>query len=373
MSGPDASSRDVPRAPDGRDENGATGVVLPHVTDPAHYRRLFRDDAVWLPAVETIRARHGLPAEAPVRIRAGSNIVFAAGDDLLIKLYAPDARPEWTADRLVLARVAGRLGVATPQVVASGELERATPAPGPATAAAAPDAGSSPDPRAAARLSHPGGAWPYLVVTRVPGVPLEEAFDGLARREQLAVMAGLGEVLARLHALPLDGLDALAVDWPAFVRLQAGRCVARHAHYGAPASWLAQLPAYLEGAAPLYPASMPPVLLSADATGEHVMLARGGRGWEVGGVIDFGDAMLGHAEYEFAAATSIVMHRPDLRRALLLAYGYAAPQLDARLGARLTAYTLLHRFASLAWLLKELRGEPSLATMADLEGALWRV
>jgi hypothetical protein len=89
------------------------------------------------------------------------------------------------------------------------------------------------------------------------------------------------------------------------------------------------------------------------------------------GLIDFGDAMLGHPLYEFAVpGCCITRGSPALQRALLCAYGFAEQDLDRDLADQLLAYMLLHRYIQVSDLLDML--DPNVpATLKGLQRVLW--
>jgi hypothetical protein len=81
--------------------------------------------------------------------------------------------------------------------------------------------------------------------------------------------------------------------------------------------------------------------------------------------------MVGHPYYEFVAPGCCITYRSSrLRRAMLLGYGFSEDQLDERLSEQLMAYTLLHRFVDVPYLLT-LFGSKSIERLDDLRRALW--
>jgi hygromycin-B 7''-O-kinase len=116
-------------------------ALLPALHDVAEYARARPRSELWIPALRAICARHGL-ARGPLEqfLPLGTHVVFAAGRDHVVKLFAPF----WGRDFAVesaCARAVRDLGVAVPEVVAAGELE----------------------------------GWPYLVLRRLSGVRLDRA------------------------------------------------------------------------------------------------------------------------------------------------------------------------------------------------------
>src|SRR5262245_38608790 len=110
--------------------------LLPRDFDQAHYRRAIygQPPARWQPALEIIRERHGLPGGAWERFSLGRNIVFARGP-VVVKLSPPFWTHEIPREADALRTIHGRLPVATPELIATGEL----------------------------------GGWRYLVQSRLPG------------------------------------------------------------------------------------------------------------------------------------------------------------------------------------------------------------
>ena len=175
--------------------------------------------------------------------------------------------------------------------------------------------------------------------------------------------------MAALHRVPTAGLGALDVEWPRWIAGQMQGCVARQTGLGVSPAWLAEIGAFLAEVEPLVEADFRPVLINADLNPEHLFCERTPQGWRVSGVIDFGDAMLGHPHYEFVAPGLIMRDAFALRRAMLLAYGYPPEALDESLSRRLMAHTLLHRFANLPeWLAMF---DPPPRNLAELERRLW--
>jgi hygromycin-B 7''-O-kinase len=89
----------------------------------------------------------------------------------------------------ILHHVDGQLGVATPEVVATGHLE----------------------------------GWPYLVMTRLGGVILADVWPSLAKPHCLFLGRQLGEILARLHAVPTSPLLRHPVLTEGWLRLVGRR------------------------------------------------------------------------------------------------------------------------------------------------------
>ena len=302
--------------------------LLPHIDTPGAYRALQPDSSTWLPAVDLLAERHGLGAAQFVRLSEGTNVVFAS-DDLVLKLFPPHWAHLAAAERAVLGRLAGRLPVKTPNVLAHGSLER----------------------------------WSYLIMNRLRGKELHAVWPNLEQAEQTRLAGDLGELVAAVHNVPTADLPELDADWPTYVSSRLQACISRHREQGLAAGWLDQIPALLAAANPLYPPDYVPVIITGDIHDYHLMVEQrpAGTRWRLCGLFDFDDARLGFREFDLAAAGLFLMAgQAVLLRTFLLAYGYSDAELNSTLSRRLLAYTLLHPYRQMNWVLRTLvQGNPS--------------
>lgn len=296
--------------------------LLPHVSSPDEYRNALRETAAFVQAVGLVAREHGLPGAPPERFTNGSSPVFALGDALVVKFYAALYHDTFLGEVAALRHVHGRVGMATPGVIASGEMD----------------------------------GWGYVVMERVRGCDMREAWDEMGRDDQLSVVRRTGEAAARLHAIPAEGVgEALRVDWPAFVARQTETAVEKHREAGLGEEWLRQIPAWLE-TVELEPAEAnpSPVLLHTELMRDHVLVApAGGGGWEVTGLIDFEPSMVGHRDYEMASVGLFISRGdPELFSAFLRGYGTDPRSVTREARRRWLAWTLLHRYGKLSWYLE---------------------
>lgn len=312
--------------------------VLPHIDTADEYGTLVGDTPLWRRALRAICRRHGLSPVGARRERVGTNVVFAVEGSRFVKLVAPLWRDSFAGELAALAFVDGRLGVSTPRVEASGELD----------------------------------GWPYAILTAVPGAPVRAVWSDIALADRIRIIESLGRCLAALHDLPIKNLGAIDRNWGAFLARRFERCVADQARRGTPRAILDRLPQYLADRAPLLEA--PPcrvVPLHADVTASHVMVERRDGRWRLSGLIDFGDVRAGGREYEFATLSGRVLGgQGALQRAFLLAYGYRESELGSELAARFCLHLVLHEFVGLAWILEQFAQDPP-RDLEELERRLW--
>lgn len=275
-----------------------------------------------------VAQRHALAGEL-AREGLGTNVVFAVGADRVVKLFPPLWAGEIAVERAGLAHVAGRLSVPTPEVTAEGELE----------------------------------GWPYLVLTRVAGVPLARAWGALDARARERAARRAGELVAEHHALllPAPGSGVPAPDWPAFLSEQTRISCERLAANPRTRAWAEALPAFVEALRPELEAA-PRAFLNADVTEEHLFVAPDDRG-EIVGLVDLADAMVGAPEYD------LVSMIPLLVEAGLFAPFVSGSSLHPT-PERLLALALLHRYQESRVLLDLATARASDLTLGDVAVAL---
>ena len=315
-------------------------TLLPPAATPEAFEPLRRDEARLRRGVEEIARRHAgalRGSTESVRFPDGSLPVYALGCSCVLKLYPPCYADEADTEAAALEAVAGRLPVATPALIARGELD----------------------------------GWCYLLMARLPGESLAMRWPGLSPAERQSLAAALGECLAALHALDATGIAVPQPDWRAFVAEQTGQCETRQRGRGLAADWAAQVPSFLTSVTLAPPPRV--VLLHTEVMREHLLVAFDTTGApQLSGLFDFEPAMIGAPEYELASVGLFVTGGdPALLRALLRAYGQRDDQIDRPLQRRLLAYALLHRYSNLRWYLERDPPPPGVTTLDDLASRWW--
>ena len=182
--------------------------------------------------------------------------------------------------------------------------------------------------------------------------------------------------MAAIHALPdaRSGVAGRSIGQSTFVEAQRESSLERHAP-GAPPCLdrTAEMPAWLASVAPELAAPERLVPMTADLTQEAILVSESSGKVELCGLLDFGDALIGAAAYDFVSPTTfLVRGRGDLLDALLGGYGWATAARTPLLRRRLMAYSLLHRFSTIGrdtgLLAPPVR---ELVTLEDALSALW--
>jgi hygromycin-B 7''-O-kinase len=212
--------------------------------------------------------------------------------------------------------------------------------------------------------------WTYLVSSKLQGRPLSEAWKELGPTDQEAVAAGLGQLLAKLHGLPLQGFRPGGIQWDDFL-IQAAAAWA-----GRPS--VARLPPRLRDSglgyiarARLGHADTSPVFLHGDLAPENCLVSNAGGSWRVSGLFDFGNAMAGHAPFDFTALTALLA--PGNARIIHQVFGgYGSGSHSvAELRPLLMAYTLLHPMGDPYELLRLLPGLDRSSSWEEVAERFW--
>lgn len=278
--------------------------VLPHVATDAAFEQA--DPATdYGPALEVICERHGLGPVGP-RFTAGSRPVFPSGD-AVVKLYPAVDADAFDNETRVLNAVEGRLPLATPEVQQTGTID----------------------------------TWSYLVMSRVPGLPLRDVDGPVA---DASLFQTLGQATAELHGLDVD---LPGPDWPRWVETRQRGCAAWHRGRGASDEWCARIDPYLDAWVPTLPCEGRS-LLHTELMREHVFVRPTDAGLTLSGLIDFEPSWVGPVGYEFASVGLFTSEgEPGLFGAFLDGYGFDGDR--ERLAHQTMAWALLHRYAHLRW------------------------
>jgi hygromycin-B 7''-O-kinase len=312
--------------------------MFPALTTPGAFQAWRADRARWLPAVTDIARGHALPCDSIEAFATGTNLVVALDGGLILKLFPPLLRSQFTSERIALTQLKGHLSVPIPEVIAHGEREQ----------------------------------WSYLVITRLDGMPGAGAWPLLPERQKEIVLQQIGETIAELQRAPLGELAQLEPNWKAFIANQIEGCRTTQQRLGLPDKYLAGLDALLRQASGLIPVDAPPVILTGEFIPENILLSCDGDRWKLSGVIDFGDVMTGWGEYDLLGPSAFMTAGMPRRVShLLRGYGYSAADIDQALTRRLLILMLLHRASDPVKHICIENWQDKAATLDELERLLW--
>lgn len=313
--------------------------LLPHLPDRTALSHNRKNLPAFEPGVREILQRCELRSASTAALAntdGGSMPVFGVNDDLILKLFPAICREYYENELASLRLLAGRTPFVIPQIRATGILE----------------------------------TWSYLLMTRVPGVPLATLWPTADDAARAALLESLGAATAALHRIH-PPTPAETTAWRAFMVQQTARAIEHHRERGLAKNLLAQIPAYL---APVLDTigTAPVTFLHTELMLEHIFVdpAR----LTVVSLIDFEPSTVGAAEYDFGGVPIFMTQgRPHLLRAFLRGYGYAwDPATSPRL---LLSYIILHRYSNLTWFLTFLgdRAPAEVTRLEELEKLWWSV
>jgi hygromycin-B 7''-O-kinase len=315
---------------------------LPHSVDEQQYWGAVYAQplAYWQPALETIRARHRLPDGDWSRCTLGKNAVFTLGP-VVVKICPPFWIADLQTEADTLSFVNARLPVATPELLATGEL----------------------------------GAWMYLVESRLPGQLLRARWPVLRLDERVALARQHGALMAAVHALPVhDAPTRLVFDWPTRLAEQRGACERAMRQSGVSEQLLADLAAYLRDAQPLLDADTDRALVHGDLDAVNMLVEYTHSQWQITGLLDWGDATLGPPLHEFI---SPCVHTYLGERATLLSwyagYGWTSNRQTPWLEHNLMARAMLYYAGQFSQLLDKVPGASHYQRWADLAACFWQM
>jgi hygromycin-B 7''-O-kinase len=287
---------------------------LPTFTDYEAFRAWRAEPSRWLPVAMDIARSHGTVSAPPQVFATGTNLVVGLGDELILKIFPPVLRAQFVSERGSLAQLRGRVKIPIPEIVAEGERD----------------------------------GWPYLIITRVPGILGAEVWASLPEADKERVLAEIGETIADVQRAAPGPLLEIEPRWDLFMRNQMEGCRARHERLGLARKFLDGLDDLLRDAAELIPMNRLPVILTGEYIPQNFMLTQRNSHWHLCGLIDFGDVLTGWRDYDLLGPGAFMAAgRPRRVLSLLEGFGYSRSDIDFAMKRRLMALMLLHRASDL--------------------------
>lgn len=314
-------------------------TTLPSVDTFEEYETLKLNIEIFKNAAKKIVSSHQLPP-GQFTLLEGTNIVFSFGDKRIIKIYPPFHLEQFTNEVLVTKHLANKLSVNTPKIEFEGKIN----------------------------------GWPYIITNQLDGILLEGLWEQLDENNKSIIIRELGALIREVHALPVNGLEAIDCHWNQFIAQQISQCVTQHRATQLPDALLKQLPEYLNKSTKLLPTITKPVLLTGEYTPMNFLVKQENNLWHIAGLIDFGDCMLGLAEYDLLGPGAFLINgNKKILREFLLAYGYKPENINALLSQQLTTLMLLHRYSNLKIQIRINDWQNQVGNFNDIEQLVWGV
>ncbi|WP_058533848.1 aminoglycoside phosphotransferase family protein [Legionella saoudiensis] len=299
---------------------------------------LKQDTKLFENVIRKILAQHNLPFNALTLFSEGSNIVFSCDNKLVIKLFPPFHKDQFASERLVLKALEGKLSVKTPVLKFEGEL----------------------------------AGWPYIIMTQLEGTLLETLWHNLDQNNKLVIMQELGSLIREVHSLPTQGLEAIDCHWKQFIENQIMGCIENHKVKNLSKSLLQQVPSYIDVMKESLLSIEEPVILTGEYTPMNFLVTNIDGIWHIAGLIDFGDAMLGHYKYDLLGPGAfLIQGDTELLKTFLRAYGFLPSELNEELSQQLTALMLLHKYSNLDVQVRIADWKNKVTSLKELERLVW--
>ena len=311
---------------------------MPKIESYEEFEKMKHNAGLWETAAHQILEQHGLAHLPLAIINEGSNIVFGIGSDRILKIFVPALRDQFESEKLVLNHIYGKLSILTPKLEHVGELD----------------------------------GWPYLIMSRIEGRTLEGLWEKLPFENKVSLIRKLGNLIREVHSIPTNGLESIDSHWASFLENQIVNCAERHRSLNLPVTMVDGIPAYLEATSPLLPRNIRPVLLTGEYTPMNLIVKETNGFWDLHGLIDFGDSLLGLREYDLLGPGAFLIQGDQrLARELLISYGYTQEELNPDLSRKLTALTLLHKHSNLNIQIRIPNWQSKATTPEQFEKLIW--
>ena len=235
------------------------------------WTRAYNDVSVWRSLIDEICRRENIAYDLVEAASANTNAVFLLDRNWALKIYSP-FWDECDFERSLLEALGSQDEIPVPEVAGSGQIA---------------DAG--------------GTEWDYLFTRYCGGRPFSELRSELSDSEAQLIAAQLGGMARRLHELDLSSLatDANRRTWSDVVskrrRATTGELVAAGV---LDAAITGPLETLLDDAIEA-DLEQSRVVVHGDLGADHVLCSPSDEGWRIEALIDFGDAKIGVAEYEW--------------------------------------------------------------------------
>ena len=198
------------------------------------------------------------------------NALYRLDGERILKVYGPPVDWRFYTERAILRILAEHPAILGPQIVAAGERP---------------------------------GELPYLAMTAVAGAEMEEVWTRMTHTEQLAIARSVGTIIAAIHRLPQEELAAVERQSRGrnqqIIKREEARRSAELIEETETLSVQQRdaLLFFLHEEAPQH-LSGPPVITHFDLSHHHVYLSQEMGTWQVTGIIDWADAVLGPPEWD---------------------------------------------------------------------------
>lgn len=303
-------------------------------------------DDYWEPALSAIQTAHGLVKSDWQRIKEGANVLFRHHSNLIIKIVPPNWKYQGTAEIESAKLLANKLSLPIPDVIASGEINN----------------------------------WVYVVMTLLPGTSMADLWEELSIEEKMPVVKQLGGFINQLHLLSVDSQSPLKKDWKIYHKELLDDCLPRHQRKKAPACLTEQMSDYLASVTSQhndYFDDNASFFIHMDLHPWNLLLEKVEGIYQISGVIDFGDAVIGRSRLLELATPLIFVCQGNKKLIDTMITSYQlldnAQALNKDLQQKLMAITLLRPASDFNFVLKQVPISGPRDTLEEIASQLFPI
>lgn len=275
-----------------------------------------KDDDYWLPVINKILAQHQLNILSTERINEGGNVLFKLGNEYILKLVPPNWGYQGLAEIEAGSIISDKLSLVVPRVMAHGTIDN----------------------------------WIYVVMDLLPGISLAEVWEDVTFENKKQIIQSIGRFMNELHHLSIPAKSKLKPDWQSYYQELRNDCISRHTRKKVPERLISQIEDFLN-----HPGlsnycvlddlndNEPDIFIHMDLHPWNLMVEKNGAEYQICGVLDFGDAIIGRSRLLELATPLLFMCQgnSELCSILLQNYQLLDGTDSASLQAKLMAVSLL--------------------------------
>lgn len=289
----------------------------------------------WREAVFEICDKHNISTNLFSPFTDGSNLIASIEDRYIVKIFPPFHRHQWDSEYKTLQHLAGKVSVSIPELIAFGECD---------------------------------DIWTYVIISKLPGITLENVWKECNGVEKINLLNRIGKIMSEVHSLPVGNLITLEPQWNYFLEKQLTTYKARHLKNRMPDWFMLHIEDFVNESISIVPQHPDLVIMTCEYTPFNLLVTKHAGKYEISGMIDFGDAMIGYHEYDLLGPLLfLAAGNSDLVKSLLLGYGYADEQINQQLRRRVMILQVLHRFSNFKSQLRIPGWEDRVKSIAELE------
>jgi hygromycin-B 7''-O-kinase len=304
--------------------------LLPVVDSWDDWAEIFTNTGIWKPVVSAICQKASIPMESMQGGYPGTNAVFIVNQLYVVKIYAPFCHDDFYLERELLGEIGKRRRIPIPRIITKGILED--------------------------RIS-----WPYIIMSYMPGQPIREVRSLINSASSIDIAHRMGTIVYNLHQTPISSfknLDHSRNGWIRYThQIINSVSIKLQRKHILPQNLIRDIPSFVQSILAKYRGhpSEKLTLVHGDLTEDHWLLHNADGQWQISALIDFADAKISPAAYEWPALWfSGLASDTKSFHAFMESYNPTVA-LDDDFYQQAMAYTFLHEFGAeiLEWVLSQ--------------------